>query len=153
LQIGHDRARLKERKDLCFAYLLWGGRPPIFDLIEEHPMIARSELAVVCRPLEDELQKAGFAFGDVQFDEAVATLRIILIKRPPPGAATLVQADFVAKDTIDVRLLWDVLRDLNHLGVANPAIQLREGDQGECQARQFVAAEDPRLFSGRDSKL
>jgi hypothetical protein len=116
-------------------------------------MIARSALAMVCRPLEDEFQKAGFAFGDTQFDEAVATLRIILIKRPPPGVATLVQADFVAKDTIDVRLLWDVLRDLNHLAVASPAIQLREGDQSECQARQFVAAEDPRLFSGRDSKL
>jgi hypothetical protein len=116
-------------------------------------MITRSALAMVCRRLEDELQKAGFGFGGIQFDGAVATLRIILIKRPIPGAATLVQADFVANDTIDIRLLWDVLRDLNHLGIASPAIQLREGDQGECQARQFVAAEDPRLFSGRDSKL
>ena len=116
-------------------------------------MITRSELAIVCRALESELQKAGFAFGDIQFDEAAAALSIILIKRPPPGAATLVQADFAAKDTIDLRLLWDVLRNLNHLGVANPAIQLCEGDQGECQTRQFIAAEDPRLFSGRDSKL
>jgi len=116
-------------------------------------MIARSELAVVCRPLEDELQKAGFAFGDIQFDEAAAALRITLIKRPSAGTGALVQAEAAATDTIDVSLLWDVLRDLNHLGVANPAIQLREGDQGECQPHEFLGAEDPRLFSGRDSKL
>ena len=116
-------------------------------------MIARSELAVVCRPLEDELQKAGFAFGDIQFDEAAAALRITLIKRPSAGTGALVQAEAAATDTIDVSLLWDVLRDLNHLGVANPAIQLREGDQGECQPHEFLGAEDARLFSGRDSKL
>ncbi|HTT76512.1 MAG TPA: hypothetical protein VMF50_11125 [Candidatus Binataceae bacterium] len=116
-------------------------------------MITRSALAIVCRRLEGELQKAGFAFGDIQFDEAAAALRITLVKRPSAGAGALVQANFAAKDTIDLRLLWDVLRDLNHLGVANPAIQLREGDQGECQPHEFLEAEDPRLFSGQDSKL
>jgi hypothetical protein len=117
-------------------------------------MLKRTQLVVICKPLERSLRAAGFVFSDIHFDEAAQTLRIIvnkLNKSPSHECASLVQADSAARETIDARLLWDVLRDLNNLGVANPAIQFRQEDRDRCRARGFLGGEDPRLFSGRNS--
>jgi hypothetical protein len=45
-------------------------------------MITRSELALVCRRLETELQWAGLVFDDVQFDEFEQTLCIVVDDGP-----------------------------------------------------------------------
>jgi hypothetical protein len=45
-------------------------------------MITRSELAIVCRRLESELQEAGLVFGNVEFDESGQTLCIVLQGEP-----------------------------------------------------------------------
>jgi hypothetical protein len=116
-------------------------------------MLNRTQLVAICKRLERSMQEAGFVFFDVQFDEAAQTLRIILNrlnKRPPRRSASLAHADATSEYTIDARVLWDVLRDLNKLGVANPAIQLREEGRGHCQAREFVGREDLRPFSRRE---
>jgi hypothetical protein len=88
-------------------------------------MNTRTELALVCRRLENELLQAGFAFGDLQFDETEQTLYIVVdleadwqVSRKPP-------AGFAGGAAIDARILWDLLRDLVKLGVTNPAIQLQ----------------------------
>jgi hypothetical protein len=116
-------------------------------------MPSRTQLVVVCKPLERSLREAGFVFFDIQFDEAAQILRIIvnkLNKRPSQESASLVQADSATRETIDARLLWDVLRDLNNLGVTNPAIQFREEDKDQCRARGFLGGKDPRSFSGQE---
>jgi hypothetical protein len=118
-------------------------------------MLKQTQLVVICKPLEWSLRAAGFVFSDIHFDEAAQALRIIvnkLNKRPSHESASMVQADSAARETIDARLLWDVLRDLNNLGVVNPAIQFREEeDRDQGRARGFPGGEDPPLFSGRNS--
>jgi hypothetical protein len=94
-------------------------------------MLNRTQLVAICKRLERSLREAGFVFFDIQFDEAVQTLRIVLKKSAGRGSASLIRADPTTSRTIDARLLWDVLRDLNKLGVRDPAIQLREGDRAE----------------------
>ncbi|HUK91110.1 MAG TPA: hypothetical protein VLZ81_11965, partial [Blastocatellia bacterium] len=83
-----------------------------------------------CKRLERSLREASFVIFDIQFDETAQTLIIIVNKRPSQRSASLVQTDSAIRETIDARLLWDVFRDLNKLGVADPAIQIRQGSSG-----------------------
>lgn len=82
-------------------------------------MITESELAIVCRRLEDELQEAGCAFGDVQFDESEQTLCIVVDQEADWQLSRSPRADCTGGATIDARILWDLLRDLIKLGVTN----------------------------------
>jgi len=108
-------------------------------------MITRSELAIVCRRLENKLQEAGFAFGEVQFEEAEQTLCIVVDQEPNWQLSRSPRADCAGGATIDARILWDLLRDLIKLGVKNPAIQLRPGNQNRRRTRQVRGDDDSRL--------
>jgi hypothetical protein len=112
-------------------------------------MLNRTQLIVICKRLEQSLREAGFVFFDIQFDEAAQTLRIVLKKSADRGSASLTREDRTARGTIDARLLGDVLRNLNKLGVRDPAIQLREADRAEAEAREFSGGADSPPFSGR----
>jgi hypothetical protein len=94
-------------------------------------MITRSELAIICRRLECELQEAGFVFDDVQFDELKQMLCVVVDDGPKQRLYHSPQADSRDGTTIDARVLWDLMRDLIRLGM-NPAIQVRHRrrDQG-----------------------
>jgi hypothetical protein len=107
-------------------------------------MITRSELAIVCRRLENELQEAGFAFGEVQFDESEQTLCIVVDQEPNWRHSRSPLADCAGGATIDARTLWDLLRDLIKLGVTNPAIQLRPGNQDRRTTCQIRGDDDSR---------
>src|SRR5580698_2449478 len=107
-------------------------------------MITRTELAFVCRRLENELLEVGFAFGDLQFDETEQTLCVVVdqeadwqVSRKPP-------AGFAGGAAIDARILWDFLRDLVKLGVTNPAIQLRPRNNYRRVASQTRRDDDAR---------
>jgi hypothetical protein len=109
-------------------------------------MLNRTQLVTTCKRLERSVQESDFVFFDIQFDEADDTLRIILNQRPGRGS---MEADPTTKKTIDARLFWDVLRELNKLGVSNPAIQQREHVPGRPESRGFVRPADSSPFSGR----
>jgi hypothetical protein len=86
-------------------------------------MIGQAQLIMIRRRVERSLERAGFVCREVQFDEDAQTLRIALDK--PKDWPSASSAGCASEKTIDARLLWEVLRDLNKLGVANPAIQLQ----------------------------
>jgi hypothetical protein len=88
-------------------------------------MITRSELAIVCRRLESELQEVGLVFGDVEFDESGQTLCIVLRGEPNLQLSRLPKENRLIGTTIDAGVLWDLLQDLMRLGLTNPAIHLR----------------------------
>jgi hypothetical protein len=91
----------------------------------------RTQLVVICSPLEQSLREAGFVLFDIQFDEAAQTLRIDLKSSAGRGSASLIRANPATRKTIDARLLLDVLRDLQKLGVRDPGVQLREAQPAE----------------------
>jgi len=74
----------------------------------------------------------GSFFCEVRFDEVAQTLRITLDKPKGWRSTSSTQPDRANEKTIDARLLWEVLRDLNKLGVANPAIQLRPSERNHA---------------------
>jgi hypothetical protein len=87
-------------------------------------MITRSEVTILCRRLEGELQNAGFIFDDLQFDEDKEILCIVVDDGPKRRLSRSPWIDSGEGATIDARILWDLLRDFMRLG-RNPAIQLR----------------------------
>ena len=105
-------------------------------------MITRSELAIVCRRLESQLQKAGLVFGDVQFDEFEQTLCIVVADGPKRRLSCSPQPDSGDGATIDARVLWDLMRDLTKLGVMSPAIQLRHRRQDRGQTHEARGGDD-----------
>jgi hypothetical protein len=107
-------------------------------------MITRSELAIVCRKLESELQKAGLALGDVQFDDSDQILCIVVDDGPNCRLSRSPRTDDGSGATIDARVLWDLLRDLIRLGM-NPAVQLRHRRQDPGQTHEVRVSDDSRL--------
>jgi hypothetical protein len=89
-------------------------------------MVTGSELASLCGQLEHELQEAGFAIGNVQFDDTEQILCIVVGRDPNYRSP---RTDCPAGATIDAHILWDLLRDLTELGMMNPAIQLLAGNR------------------------
>jgi hypothetical protein len=63
-------------------------------------------------PAGKRTREAGFAFGDVQFDESEQTLCIFGAQEPKWQLARSPRADCAGVATIDARMLWDLLRDL-----------------------------------------
>jgi hypothetical protein len=116
--------------------------------MKERPMITRSELAIVCRRLEGELQEAGYVFGEIQFYESEQTLGIVVDQEPNSQLCRLPRTAGVAEATVDARILWDVLRGLIKLGVKNPAIQFRRGNQDGRPTRKIRGGDDSRLACG-----
>jgi hypothetical protein len=92
-------------------------------------MITRSEVTILCRRLEDELQNAGFIFDDLQFDEDKEILCIVVDDAPKRRLSHSPWINSGEGATIDARILWDLLRDFVRLG-RNPAIQLRHKRSG-----------------------
>jgi hypothetical protein len=103
-------------------------------------MIARTELAIICRRLTTELREVGFIFDDFQLDESRQTLCIILDRAPEKQ----IYRSSCAEAAIDARLLWDLLRDLARLGFASPAIKFRFANQDERATRRFREGSDSR---------
>jgi hypothetical protein len=103
-------------------------------------MIARTELAIICRRLTTELREVGFIFDDFQFDESGQTLCIILDKAPEKQ----IYPSSCSEAAIDARLLWDLLKDLARLGFTSPAIKFRFVNQDERATRRFREGSDSR---------
>jgi hypothetical protein len=95
----------------------------------EHTMISRSEVTILCRRLESELQKADFVFDDVQFNEFEETLCIVVDDGPKRRLSPFPRIDSGDGATIDARILWDLLRNFMLIGT-NPTLQLRHKRSG-----------------------
>ena len=77
------------------------------------------------------------------------TLRITLDKPSGRQCASSAQAARANEKTIDARLLWEVLRDLNKLGVANPAIQLQPRERNYNQELEPPGGDRSPRFAGK----
>jgi hypothetical protein len=115
----------------------------------DRSMIGRAQLIMICRRVERSLQRSGFVLHDVQFDEMAQTLRITLGKPSDWQSASSAKAARANEKTIDARLLWEVLRDLNKLGVANPAIQLQPRERNYTQEVEPPGGDRSPRFAGK----
>jgi len=113
----------------------WSRRQPTMEQL----MITRSQLTVICRRLEDQLQQAGFVFDDVQFDEFAQTLSIVVDDRPRRRLSSSSRTDCREEATIDARVLWELLRNLVRHGM-NPVIQFQHKRQDKAQSHEVLGS-------------
>ena len=107
-------------------------------------MITRSELALLCRRLESELEEAGFVLRDFQFEEVEQSLCIVVEDGPKRRLSSSPQTSSGDGTTIDARVLWDLLRDLIKRGM-NPAIRMRRKREDQGQTHEFRGSGGSRL--------
>jgi hypothetical protein len=107
-------------------------------------MITRSELAIVYRRLESELEEADFVLSDVQFDEFEQTLCIVVDDGPKRQLFSSPRTDSRDGATIKALVLWDLLRDLIKLGM-NPAIRMRRNREDQGQTHESRGSDDSGL--------
>jgi hypothetical protein len=107
-------------------------------------MITRSELAIVCRRLESELEEARFVLSEIQFEEVEQTLCIVVDDGPKWRLFGSPPTDSGDGATINAIVLWDLLRDLIKLGM-NPAIRIRHRRECQGQPREFRGSGGSRL--------
>jgi hypothetical protein len=112
-------------------------------------MIGRPQLTMICTRLERSLRPAGFVFRDVQFDEIAETLQITLDKGKRWHSVSSAQAGCLTGKTIDARLLWDVLRDLNRLGVVSPVVQLLPRERNRAHQAKLLGGNGSLRFSAK----
>jgi hypothetical protein len=145
---GRELRRVRATRTSSLTTLLRILISLVFSLMDRS-MIGRAQLMMICRRVERSLQRIGFVLHDVQFDEMAQTLRITLDKPTGWQSASSAQAARANEKTIDARLLWEVLRDLNKLGVANPAIQLQPRERNYTQALEPPGGDRSSRFAGK----